>query len=982
MRAHFYPKLVVSGAMAFVMLFAAVPAIAEEESSVGTASATMAMTPEEHLAYGEDEASVEEATTHQTISISDFARLHKGDLASGTYRFAPIGRAEASVDLRYGDVRNGAALQIWSENGTDAQVWRVEVDDEGYATVISALSGKYLQSVGYSGANGTRLQLWDETGEDCQKWVFVKCGESYSLVSALATSVEIDAEGGLVSAQVVDLPGGATTDGTPLQLWTSNGTQAQRFTVTTAKPRREVLNDLARANAGVIDDGIYAVCSSSRPRGVLDVSGGSYVDGANVQLWGSNATAAQRWSVVHDDKGYVTLTNVKSGKVLDVSGASSSAGANVQQWVANESWAQKWIVVPRGDGSMELRSALRPNLTLDLSGGATRDGANVQVWDVNGSYAQAFSMSRTDEVIAPGERAENLEGTWLSLEPTCASGKVLDVACGSTRDGANVQLYSSNGSPAQAWMLEWQEGYYRLVNSGSAKYLDIAEGDAVPGANVQQWSRALNDHQLFALSKNGDGTYTFVNKATGLALGIAGTSFSDGANLEGQVPNGSEAQAFILTNAVPSLPEDAYVITSVANSSVALDVRYASTADGADVQAYIANGTYAQKWYVSPAAGSLDERYIENICSAKRLSVDGNGNVCQSSASDDASQRWRIAFSLGGYAIESVARPGEVLDFSNETVSNGVNALIRPASGAPSQCFNLANTDAHPSAGTYFICGARDDRFVLDVLYGSHSNGANVQYWENNGSGAQKWCFSCNSDGTYTVVNAMTGKALDVKNAVAADGANVQQWEANWSLAQKWYISYRPGGFRLASALDPSLVLGADGPISQGVNAQLTMGAGKAIQGFTLKQTTYLPPEQQAMALKAQNYHSATNWLILVDITQNRVGIFNGSLGNWRLENFWLCSSGAPNTPTRVGQFTVGNKGYSFGENHGYSCYYWTQFYADYLFHSVKYYAGTRRIMDGRLGMNISAGCVRMQIDQAKWIYDNIPRGTKVVVYR
>ena len=136
------------------------------------------------------------------------------------------------------------------------------------------------------------------------------------------------------------------------------------------------------------------------------------------------------------------------------------------------------------------------------------------------------------------------------------------------------------------------------------------------------------------------------------------------------------------------------------------------------------------------------------------------------------------------------------------------------------------------------------------------------------------------------------------------------------------------------------------------------------------------------MTLKAQGYHSSTSWLILVDITQNRVGIFNGSMGNWKLQNFWLCSSGAPNSPTRVGQFTVGNKGYSFGEEHGYSCYYWTQFYADYLFHSVKYYAGTRNIMDGRLGMNISAGCVRMQIDQAKWIYDNIPRGTKVIVYR
>lgn len=37
--------------------------------------------------------------------------------------------------------------------------------------------------------------------------------------------------------------------------------------------------------------------------------------------------------------------------------------------------------------------------------------------------------------------------------------------------------------------------------------------------------------------------------------------------------------------------------------------------------------------------------------------------------------------------------------------------------------------------------------------------------------------------------------------------------------------------------------------------------------------------------------------------------------------------------------------------------------------------------MDGRLGMHLSHGCVRLQIDNAKWIYNNIPRGTTVVVY-
>lgn len=38
-------------------------------------------------------------------------------------------------------------------------------------------------------------------------------------------------------------------------------------------------------------------------------------------------------------------------------------------------------------------------------------------------------------------------------------------------------------------------------------------------------------------------------------------------------------------------------------------------------------------------------------------------------------------------------------------------------------------------------------------------------------------------------------------------------------------------------------------------------------------------------------------------------------------------------------------------------------------------------LKDGRLGINASHGCVRLAIDDAKWIYDNIPSKTKVVVY-
>ena len=95
----------------------------------------------------------------------------------------------------------------------------------------------------------------------------------------------------------------------------------------------------------------------------------------------------------------------------------------------------------------------------------------------------------------------------------------------------------------------------------------------------------------------------------------------------------------------------------------------------------------------------------------------------------------------------------------------------------------------------------------------------------------------------------------------------------------------------------------------------------------------------------------------------------------------WLCSTGAPEAPTITGTFEVGDRGYSFGDEEGYTCYYWTQFSGNYLFHSIKYEPGTFDVQDGRLGEDVSEGCVRLKIKNAKWIHDTIPWSTKVVVY-
>lgn len=88
---------------------------------------------------------------------------------------------------------------------------------------------------------------------------------------------------------------------------------------------------------------------------------------------------------------------------------------------------------------------------------------------------------------------------------------------------------------------------------------------------------------------------------------------------------------------------------------------------------------------------------------------------------------------------------------------------------------------------------------------------------------------------------------------------------------------------------------------------------------------------------------------------------------------------GKASTPTVKGEFTVGIRGYYFDSGSS-RCFWYTQFKGNYLFHSTLYNKnGT--IQDNRTGIPLSHGCVRLEIQYAKWIYDNIPSGTKVVVY-
>lgn len=135
--------------------------------------------------------------------------------------------------------------------------------------------------------------------------------------------------------------------------------------------------------------------------------------------------------------------------------------------------------------------------------------------------------------------------------------------------------------------------------------------------------------------------------------------------------------------------------------------------------------------------------------------------------------------------------------------------------------------------------------------------------------------------------------------------------------------------------------------------------------------------DEASSFVNTNNFSSSTDFFIWVDTKNFKTNIFQGSVNNWTLIKSYLCSIGKPSTPTIKGNFKVGIKGISFGAEHGYKVWYYTQIYRNYLFHSILYNLnGT--VKDARLGMAISNGCIRLAKDNAKWIYDNIPPKTSI----
>uniref|UniRef100_UPI000A3FE426 ricin-type beta-trefoil lectin domain protein n=1 Tax=Streptomyces lushanensis TaxID=1434255 RepID=UPI000A3FE426 len=124
-----------------------------------------------------------------------------------------------------------------------------------------------------------------------------------------------------LGGKCVDVAGASNANGTPVQLYDCNGSNAQRWTVAS--------------------DGTLRALGKC-----LDIVERGTADGALVQLWDCGGGANQQW-VVNSARDIV---NPQANKCLDVKDRSTANGARLQIWTCTGQTNQKWTAAGTSGG--------------------------------------------------------------------------------------------------------------------------------------------------------------------------------------------------------------------------------------------------------------------------------------------------------------------------------------------------------------------------------------------------------------------------------------------------------------------------------------------------------------------------------------------------------------------------------------------------------------------------------------------------------
>ena len=213
-----------------------------------------------------------------------------------------------------------------------------------------------------------------------------------------------------------------------------------------------------------------------------------YVDYVRVYQDGGTVTPPP---TTNGGQSYFMLVNRATGKCADLIGGNTSNGALINQWSYDYNGPnQRWALLPtEGGNHFKLTSWVTGKCACPV-GDSSADGTQIHDYDYTGNNP----FQQWDLVDAGNG--------WYKVR-NVGSGKLLDVAYGSTADNTKLQLVADNNGYAQQWRLQPQGDYYLKASTG--KYVCVADRRADNTAPIITYTGENNPWFKWRFESVGEG---------------------------------------------------------------------------------------------------------------------------------------------------------------------------------------------------------------------------------------------------------------------------------------------------------------------------------------------------------------------------------------------------------------------------------------------------------------------------------------------
>jgi hypothetical protein len=296
----------------------------------------------------------------------------------------------------------------------------------------------------------------------------------------------------------VDVNAANSANGTQIQLYTCNGTNAQSWTVGT--------------------DGTIRALGKC-----MDAAAAGTANGTKIQLYDCNGTGAQTWQA-----SGTQLINPNSGKCLDATGPSSADGTPLQIWTCTGGANQQWQLPSGGGTGGGGTAVMGANPYAYLGWGNLPDPRTIMSATGIKWFTMAFVLSTSSTSCTP---------EWDGFRPL--TGGVDQTTINNIR-GAGGNVVASFGGASGPWLEQscssasaLAGAYQQVINAYGLKAIDIdIEGTVYNNSTLQQ--RTIDALKTVKATNPGITVYvTFPSDRTGPDSSMINRAAASGLTVDG-----------------------------------------------------------------------------------------------------------------------------------------------------------------------------------------------------------------------------------------------------------------------------------------------------------------------------------------------------------------------------------------------------------------------------------------------------------------